>query len=321
MIVGAARRRRCRTSTRPRPRAARRWRGPSCSPTRPPRSLRGLPLRDAPGWVAALLIAAGVLLPCIAGRAPRRARRGAHGAGAARRLVGRGAGRVRLRHGARLQRPGRRAAARDRRHRDRGPAGSTTASAGGCASSSPPARRRRRATCCARSGPRALEPTAIIAGYRIEAVVGRGGMGVVYRATQLALERPVAIKLIAPSAPGPRVPRALRARVPARRLDRARQRDPGLRGGRGRRAALHRRCASSTASTSRRCSTAAGPLEPGRAARLVGQLAAALDAAHARGLVHRDVKPANVLLTLDEPEHVYLTDFGVAKQLGARRRR
>ena len=47
------------------------------------------------------------------------------------------------------------------------------------------------------SGPRSLEPTAIIAGYRIEQAIGRGGMGVVYRATQLALERPVAIKLIA----------------------------------------------------------------------------------------------------------------------------
>ena len=46
-------------------------------------------------------------------------------------------------------------------------------------------------------GERRLEPTAIIAGYRIERVIGRGGMGVVYRATQLALDRAVAIKLIA----------------------------------------------------------------------------------------------------------------------------
>ena len=85
------------------------------------------------------------------------------------------------------------------------------------------------------------QPTAIIAGYRIEGVVGRGGMGVVYRATQLALERPVAIKLIA----------AERAQDPVFRSRFEResrlaasiehpQRDPRLRGGRGRRAALHR---------------------------------------------------------------------------------
>jgi len=168
-----------------------------------------------------------------------------------------------------------------------------------------------------RPGERRLEPTAIIAGYRIEEVLGRGGMGVVYRATQLALGREVAIKLIASERSDDPVFRerfTSESRIAAS-IEHANVipvyeagEDDGL---------LFIAMRLVEGFDLGRLLARLGPLSPERAVRITAQVAGALDAAHARGLVHRDVKPANVLVTADQPEHAYLTDFGVAKYAGA----
>jgi hypothetical protein len=156
----------------------------------------------------------------------------------------------------------------------------------------------------------ALDST--FAGCRIEAVAGRGGMGVVYRATQLGLDRPVALKLVAPERAADA---SFRARFEREARVAAAIEHPnvipvyGAGEEDGRLYLLMRWVPGTDLQALIRRS---GRLDPVHAANIVGQVAAGLDAAHAVGLVHRDVKPANVLLGgEDGTGHVYLSDFGL----------
>jgi len=152
------------------------------------------------------------------------------------------------------------------------------------------------------------------AGYRIEDLVGRGGMGVVYRATDLSLERPVALKLITPDLAEDERFRSRFLREPrlAASLDHPNVipiYEAGEHDGQ-----LYLAMRFVAGSDLRTLLDSEGKLGPERTLAILAQVAGALDAAHRRALVHRDVKPANVLLDADG--HVYLTDFGITKQLG-----
>jgi Protein kinase domain len=153
-----------------------------------------------------------------------------------------------------------------------------------------------------------------IAGCEIERVIGRGGMGVVYLAHQHKLDRDVALKLITPELAedeGFRSRFEREARVTAA-LDHPHVvpvYEAGEDGG-----ALYLTMRHVDGQDLRELIAREGRLEPKRAAEIVSQVAEALDEAHERGLIHRDVKPANVLLEEhDGDDHAYLTDFGLTK--------
>src|SRR4051812_48721302 len=158
-----------------------------------------------------------------------------------------------------------------------------------------------------------------VAGYRVESVAGRGGMGVVYLARQIALDRPVALKLIAPDLARDEAFRARFARESriAASLDHPNVIPVYEAGEDGERLFIAMRFVEGTDLA--RMVAAEGALDPRLAAELVAQAASALDAAHARGLVHRDVKPGNLLVAGEGSSrpHVYLTDFGLARRDGS----
>ncbi|MEU9388082.1 serine/threonine-protein kinase, partial [Streptomyces sp. NPDC048279] len=157
-----------------------------------------------------------------------------------------------------------------------------------------------------------------IAGYEVEGEIGRGGMAVVYRAKDLRLDRTVALKLLAPEmARNDTFRRRFthESRVAAA-LDHPHIVpifEAGETDG-----VLYIAMRYVSGPDLRALLDQEGVLSVAAALRIATQVASALDAAHEHDLVHRDVKPGNVLVARgtdsDHPEHVYLTDFGLTKK-------
>src|SRR3954451_5957456 len=165
-----------------------------------------------------------------------------------------------------------------------------------------------------------LEPGTVVSRYRVEELLARGGMGLVYRATDVRLDRPVALKVLSPELSDDdrfreRFVRESRLAAAVDHPHVIPVYEAGdwegtlylaMRFVRG--VDLHTVLAT------------AGPPDTATALTVLGQAALALDAAHEAGLVHRDVKPGNFLLagaTADRVPptvHVYLTDFGLTKR-------
>jgi hypothetical protein len=153
-----------------------------------------------------------------------------------------------------------------------------------------------------------------VAGYRILEPLGRGGTSVVYRAEHVRLGRAAALKLLTASlGEADFRERFLRESKLAASLDHpgiVPVYDAGEEDG-----LLYIAMACVDGSDLKTLLVREGRLPPRRTLRIVGQIASALDAAHARGLVHRDVKPANILV--GPGDRAYLSDFGVVKELAS----
>ncbi|MFI5719339.1 serine/threonine-protein kinase [Nocardia sp. NPDC051750] len=159
-----------------------------------------------------------------------------------------------------------------------------------------------------------LEPGRIFAGYRIERLLGAGGMGEVYLARDRDLPRPVALKLLNPVVGDDR---DLRARFLRETDTVARLSHPNI-------VAVHARgeeenrlwmAMQYVEGTDVAAVLARGPIRPDHAVRITEETARALDYAHTAGILHRDVKPANILLAWGDQQQVFLSDFGIAKAL------
>jgi YVTN family beta-propeller protein len=160
-----------------------------------------------------------------------------------------------------------------------------------------------------------------LAGYQIQALLGRGGMGVVYLAEQQRPHRQVALKLLEARATGGEAfrQRFLRESELAAAIDHPNVLpvyDAGETDG-----ALWIAMRYVDGTDLATLLDHDGPLAPERALAICGQVAGALDAAHVRALVHRDVKPANILLAMEggAVAHAYLADFGLTKRVGGAR--
>jgi hypothetical protein len=161
-----------------------------------------------------------------------------------------------------------------------------------------------------------LTPGARLADYEVQEKIGRGGMAAVYRALDLGLGRLVALKVLAPDLAEDdifrqRFIRESRAAAGVEHPHIIPVFDAGEADG-----LLYIAMRYVERGDMRRLLDSEGPLSPARASSITMQVASALDAAHAHGLIHRDVKPGNILLgdtNGSASDYVYLSDFGLSK--------